>query len=44
MVVEVDSRSDARAIVPPGFRHEARIVQLNTFSLPEIEDIIRQHK
>ena len=44
MVVDVDSRSEARAIVPPGFRHEAKIVQLNTFTMQEIDDIIRQHK
>jgi hypothetical protein len=44
IVVEVDSREEARAIVPPAFRSQAKIVQLNAFSMEEIEGILRQHK
>jgi len=44
IVVEVDSRDEARAIVPPVFRSQAKVVQLNAFSIEEIEDILRQHK
>src|SRR5260221_2530586 len=44
IIVEVASKDAARAIVPPAFRSEAKIVQLNAFSLPEIEDILRQHE
>ncbi len=44
LVVEVDSRDAARAIVPPVFRSQAKVVQLNTFSMEEIDDILRQHK
>jgi hypothetical protein len=44
IVVEVDSREEARAIVPPVFRSQAKVVQLNAFSMEEIEDILRQHK
>jgi hypothetical protein len=43
IVVDVDTRQEARAVIPPAFRAQARIVQLNTFSLPEIEEILRQH-
>jgi len=43
MVVEVDSRDAARGIVPPAFRSQAKIVQLNGFSMKEVEDILRQH-
>ena len=44
IVVDVDSREDARRIVPPQFRPQAKIVQLNTFTMEEIEDILRQHE
>ncbi|HQQ75890.1 MAG TPA: hypothetical protein PLB01_00925 [Thermoanaerobaculia bacterium] len=44
IVVEVDSKDAARGILPPAFRAQARIVQLNLFSMPEIDEIIRRHK
>ena len=44
MVVEVDSKDEARGIVPPAFRSQAKVVQLNAFTMNEIEDILRQHK
>jgi len=43
IMVEVDRREEARAIVPPAFRSQAKVVQLNAFSMEEIEDILRQH-
>jgi hypothetical protein len=44
IVVDVGSKDEARAIVPPIFRSQAKVVQLNFFSLEEIEGILRQHK
>ena len=44
MVVEVDGKEEARNIVPPAFRPQARIVQLNAWGLRDIEDIIRKHE
>jgi hypothetical protein len=44
IVVEVDSKDQARGVLPPAFRSQAKIVQLNAFSMPEIESILRQHK
>ena len=44
IVVEVDSKDEARAIVPPIFRSQAKIVQLNAFTLEEIDDFLRQYK
>jgi len=44
IVVEVGSKDEARAIVPPLFRSDARVVQLNSFSIEEIEEILRQHQ
>jgi len=43
MLVEVDSRSEAQSIVPPGLRAHATIVQLNKFSMDQIDDIMRRH-
>jgi hypothetical protein len=40
MIVDVDSKEDARAIVPPPLRAEARIIGLNKFALDYIEDIL----
>ena len=43
IVVDIDSKEDARAIVPPAFRSQAKIVELNAFSIEEIEEILNQH-
>jgi hypothetical protein len=43
MIVEVDGKEDARHIVPPVFRPEAKIVRLSRFSLGEAEDLFRKH-
>jgi len=44
LVVEVESRDEARAIVPPAFRSQAKVVQLNAFTREEIEDFLRQYR
>ena len=41
IIVEVENKEEARAIVPPAFRSHATIVQLNSFSLDEIETMLR---
>jgi hypothetical protein len=43
IIVEVDSKEDARNIVPPIFRPQAKIVGLNRFTGEEIDEILRQH-
>jgi hypothetical protein len=44
IMVEVGSKDEARGIVPPAFRAQARVVQLNTFTLKEIESILHDHE
>lgn len=44
IIVEVDSRDEARGILPPVFRPQAKIVQLNWFTLEEIDGFLRQYK
>jgi len=43
MVVEVGSKAEALAIVPPAFRSGTRVVALNSFSLEQIERTLRRH-
>jgi hypothetical protein len=44
LVVEVDNKEDARRILPPAFRSQARIVGLNKFSLEQIDEILARHR
>ncbi len=44
MIIEVDSKEEARSILPPAFRARARIVKLNYFVMGEIDEILRQHE
>ncbi len=44
MIVDVASKDEARGIVPPVFRSAAKVVQLNTFTMDEIEDALRRHQ
>lgn len=44
IIVDVDTRDEARALVPPALRSHAKIIQLNTFSLEEIQNLLRQHQ
>ena len=43
IIVDVDSKEEARSILPPAFRADARIVALNKFTLEQIEPILRGH-
>ncbi len=43
MVVEVDSKAEAMAIVPPAFRHDATIVRLSRFTMAQIERTLARH-
>jgi len=43
LIVEVDSREEARGIIPPAFRPQAKVVQLNAFTLAQVEEL-RRHR
>jgi hypothetical protein len=43
MMIDVGSKEEARGVLPPAYRSQAKIVQLNRFSLEEIDDILRHH-
>lgn len=44
IVVEVADKKEARLILPPLFRPHAKIIQLNKFSLAELEEILQRHQ
>jgi hypothetical protein len=44
LIVEVDSKEDARRILPPAFRREARIVGLNKFTMEQVEELLLHHQ
>jgi hypothetical protein len=44
MILDVESKADARAIIPPAFRADAKITALNKFTMEEIDEIIKHHK
>ena len=44
MIVDVGSKAEALAIVPPAFRADARVVGLNYFTMAQIEPILRRHE
>lgn len=43
VIVEVDSKDEARRILPPRYRDQAHIVQLNKFGMEELDELIRHH-
>jgi len=43
IIVELDSKEEARGIVPPAFRSQAKIVQLNAFTLAQLAELQRRH-
>jgi hypothetical protein len=44
LIIDVDSKDEARSIVPAEWRPKARIVQLNTFTREDIEPSRRAHQ
>jgi hypothetical protein len=41
VVVEVDSKEEARRLVPPAFHSQIKIVGLNKFTIEEIDEYLR---
>jgi len=44
MMVDVDSKEDARSILPPAFRNQAKITRITKFTLDQIEEEMSLHK
>lgn len=44
VIVDMTSKEEVRAIIPPIMRPDAKIVRLNKFTLEEVEELIRVHQ
>jgi hypothetical protein len=43
IVVDADSKADARSMIPPAFRAGAKIISLNKFTLQAVEEVLKKH-
>ena len=43
IVVDLDSKEEAMAILPPLFRHDAKIIALEKFTMDDLEKYMEQH-
>jgi len=44
IVAAVDSKDEARYLVPPAFRADAKIISLNKFSIEQLDNIVSRHE
>jgi hypothetical protein len=44
IVLDLDSKKEALSVIPPGFKSEAKIVQLNKFTLQDIDKMSKHHQ
>lgn len=44
MIIEATDKDEIRRIVPPAYRELAQVVQLNRFSVEEIEELLADHE
>lgn len=44
ITIEADNKQQARDILPPPHRAQAKIIQLNKFVMEDIEDILEHHQ
>ena len=43
IIIDVDSRDEARNVVPPELRPRARVIQLNSFTMEQVAELRRHH-
>ena len=41
--IDVNSKDDALKIIPPAYRNQTKITQLNKFNLEAVEEMLKQH-
>lgn len=42
--MDVSSKDEALRILPPAYRQNAKIIQLNRFKLKDVEELLNNHK
>ncbi len=43
LIVDVDNKFEARRILPPAFRLQAKIVMLSRFTMEEVDEVLNSH-
>ena len=43
IIIEVDTKKEALMIVPRAYRTNTKVIQLNTFSVEEIDELLGHH-
>ena len=43
LIMDLESKEQARNVLPPAYRRQAQIVQLNEFTMEQIDEIARHH-
>jgi hypothetical protein len=44
LIIEAENKGEARTVLPPAVRDQARIVALNRFSREEIDELLKHHR
>jgi hypothetical protein len=44
MIADIENKDEARRLVPPAFRADARIIGLNKFTLEDLDRIMSRHE
>jgi hypothetical protein len=42
--MDVNSKDEALRVIPPAYRKDAKITQLNKFKLEDVEELIKHHE
>jgi hypothetical protein len=43
-IMDTDSKNEALMVVPPAFRKDTKITQLNKFNLIEVKELLKHHE
>jgi hypothetical protein len=43
-IMDAESKKEALQVVPPGYRKDAKILQLNKFKLEDVQELLKQHQ
>jgi len=44
IIADVDDKGEARRLVPPAFRADARVIGLNRFSMEMLDSLVSRHE
>jgi hypothetical protein len=44
IIVDVESKEDARSVLPPSLRPEAKIVRLSRYTMQDVDKVLDEHE